>query len=190
MGVYETHKEGKLNNSPRKQSLIIILYLVIALTITSNATADKKIDWNEFIKKLSTIIVDKYDKSPLAKYKGTWKHAFKKIAKEIGIICTRGEDHWERIIEPHIIQKRNQSLGSSRKASNNFSSSGYQLSRRNTSLKASNTSSLNYQRNLTVAGKLKLSENYKKINKKWVLNSGTVVEDKIYMRSKEFLYEQ
>ncbi|KAG0932794.1 hypothetical protein G6F30_010571 [Rhizopus arrhizus] len=168
----------------------LVLEEMIALTITSKATADKKIDWNEFIKELSTTIIDKYDKSPLAKYKGAWKHAFKKIAKEIGIICKRGEDHWEKIVEPHIIQKYDQSLsGSSRKASNTPSSSGSQLSTRDTSSKASSTSSLNYQRDLTVVDKLKLSENYKKINKKWVLNSGTAVEDKIYMKSKEFLYE-
>jgi hypothetical protein len=111
--------------------------------------------------------------------------------KEIGIICKRGEDRWEKIVEPYIIQKYDQSLsGSSRKVSNTPSSSGSQLSRRDTSSKASSTSSLNYQRDLTVADKLKLSENYKKINKKWVLNSGTAVEDKIYMVSKEFLYEQ
>lgn len=104
MGIYETHKEDKRNNSPRKQ-LLIILYLVIVLTITSKATADKKIDWNEFIKELSPTIIDKYDKSPLAKYKGAWKHAFRYIAKEIGITRKRGKDHWEKIVELHIIQK-------------------------------------------------------------------------------------
>lgn len=161
MGIYETHKEGKRNNSSRKQ-LLIILYLVIALTITSKATADKKIDWNEFIKDHSTTIIDKYDKSPLVKYKGAWKHAFRKVAKEIGITCKRGEDHWEMIVEPHIIQNDQSVSGSSRKASNTPSSSGSQLSRRDTSSKASNTSSLNYQRDLTVADKLMLSENYKK----------------------------
>jgi hypothetical protein len=41
---------------------------VTLLTITSNATADKKIELDEFIKELSTTIIDKYDKSSFAKY--------------------------------------------------------------------------------------------------------------------------
>jgi hypothetical protein len=119
------------------------------------------------------------------------RHAFRQAAKEIEMICKRGEDRWEVIIEPHINHKYDQSQsGSSRKANNTTSSSGSQSPRRDTSSKASNTSSLNYQRDLTAADKLKLSENYKKINKKWILNTGTVVEDNINMKSKEFLYDQ
>jgi hypothetical protein len=43
---------------------------VIALTITSKARTDKKIDWNEFIDELNTTIINEYDNSPLANYKG------------------------------------------------------------------------------------------------------------------------
>lgn len=135
---------------------------MIALTITSKATADKKIDWNEFIKELSTTIIDKYDKSPLTEYKSAWKHAFKSIAKENGIICKRGTDHWEKIVEPHIIQKYDQSLsGPSRKASNTHSSSGSRNAH-SSSGSQSSTSSINYQRDLTAADKVKLSEGFKK----------------------------
>lgn len=79
---------------------------MIPLTITSKAIADKKINWNEFIKELSATIIDKYDKSPFVEYKGAWKHAFRKIAKEIGIICKRGEDDWEKIVEPTYTEIR------------------------------------------------------------------------------------
>lgn len=167
---------------------------MIALTTISNGTADKKINWNDFIKELKVSILENYDNSPFAKYKGAWKHAFKKIDPDPdpdrgAWNHWRSDDEWESIIGSYI-QEHDQQSSSIEKASNTPSSPGPQLSRADTSSKATSTSSLNYQRELTVADKVKVSENFKKVNKKWVLNSGTTVEDMVYMTSKEFSYEQ
>lgn len=54
----------------------------------------------------------------------------------------------------------------------------------------SSTSSLNYQHILNETDKDLINVTYKRIDQKWVLNSGTIVEDVIYKHVKDFKVEQ
>lgn len=54
----------------------------------------------------------------------------------------------------------------------------------------SSTSSLQYQQKLSNEDFLLLKSSYESIQNKWVLRSGTCVEDIMYEASREFIYEQ
>lgn len=54
----------------------------------------------------------------------------------------------------------------------------------------SSTSSLHYQQKLSNEDFLLLKTSYESIQNKWVLRSGTCVEDIMYEASRKFIYEQ
>jgi hypothetical protein len=54
----------------------------------------------------------------------------------------------------------------------------------------SSTSSLHYQQKLSNEDFLLLKTSYESIQNKWVLRSGTCVEDIMYEASQKFIYEQ
>ena len=58
------------------------------------------------------------------------------------------------------------------------------------SFKSQSTSSLKFQRLLSISDKITIEKNHSKINNKWKLKTGTYVEDLIYYKAKEFNYEQ
>lgn len=110
-------------------------------------------------------------------YKGNWKKLFRVFSRKLGITITRdnstSKDIWTEYITLPIKEKSK---------NDSKSTSGTSTS--------SITSSIQYQKELSVADRAVLNEVHKKISFKWKLKSGTVVEDTLYNDSKDYKYEQ
>lgn len=113
-------------------------------------------------------------------YKGTWKQAFKKAAAQLSlpIDTSDREDLWDYFIIQYIKEKEPKELDSVTSGSNSTNKS------------YNSTSSLLYQRKLTLVDYSNISANFAKIKKKWKLKSGKMVEDIMFEASKDFIVEQ
>ncbi|CEI88235.1 hypothetical protein RMCBS344292_02629 [Rhizopus microsporus] len=123
-------------------------------------------------------IISNYNGEEHKKYKSLWKHAYKTAAKDLKLDfdAISHEDEWKVIEEELPSPYKSQSGPSlSSKTSSNSNSNR-------------NTSSLEYQKKLISADYIKLKEIHSKIKNKWILSSGTNVEDTIYNVSKTFNY--
>lgn len=140
----------------------------------------EKLSWNKFLLDMKNRIISNYNGEEHKKYKSLWKHAYKTAAKDLKLDfdAISHEDEWKVIEEELPSPYKSQSGPSlSSKTSSNSNSNR-------------NTSSLEYQKKLISADYIKLKEIHSKIKNKWILSSGTNVEDTIYNVSKTFNYVQ
>ncbi|KAI9259241.1 hypothetical protein EDC94DRAFT_160356 [Helicostylum pulchrum] len=120
---------------------------------------------------MSSRIIDSYNGDHKTTYCSNWEKKFKDVSKKLGLNILRGEkqeDVWTEKITPHLFKNTTASKSSSH---------------------TSSTSSLTYQRLLSENDKKLISSVHRNINHKWVLSSGTVVEDVIYKHAKDFKVE-
>ncbi|CAO3645400.1 unnamed protein product [Mucor hiemalis] len=135
------------------------------------AGKSKRIHWSTFLDQMSAEIIETYNGEDERLYQSSWKNNFKEACKKLKIIVGREDDRtdqWAEKITPFIVGRTIIS---------------------NSSSVTSSTSSLSYQSVLGEKDQHLLQNMHKKIKQKWILNSGTVVEDKIYSYIKDFQVE-
>lgn len=148
------------------------LQLEIASQLLDLAGKAKQVQWCSFVEQMSSYIIDSYNGDNKTAFYSNWKKKFKDVSRKLKLDIIRDEkqvDVWTEKITPHLFINTTVSKSSSH---------------------VSSTSSLSYQRLLSENDKKLLSSVHQNINHKWVLSSGTVVEDIIYKHVKDFKVEQ
>ncbi|KAG1471251.1 hypothetical protein G6F56_002231 [Rhizopus delemar] len=147
------------------------LQLEIASQLLDLAGKAKQVQWCSFVEQMSSYIIDSYNGDNKTAFYSNWKKKFKDVSRKLKLDIIRDEkqvDVWTEKITPHLFINTTVSKSSSH---------------------VSSTSSLSYQRLLSENDKKLLSSVHQNINHKWVLSSGTVVEDIIYKHVKDFKVE-
>ncbi|KAL0073762.1 hypothetical protein F4703DRAFT_1745744 [Phycomyces blakesleeanus] len=147
------------------------LQLEIAFQLLDLAGEAKQVQWSSFVEQMSSYIINSYSGDHKTTYCSNWKKKFKDFSKKLGLNIIRDEkqvDVWNETITPHLFINTTASKSSSH---------------------ISSTSSLRYQRLLSENDRKLIDSVHQNINHKWVLSSGTVVEDAIYKHAKDFKVE-
>ncbi|KAI8643104.1 hypothetical protein BD408DRAFT_465276, partial [Parasitella parasitica] len=147
----------------------------IHLSLVSQSKDRSNVSWNIFVSEMRSLMLSRYDNTPMSDYKAVWKQAFKNAANSLSysIESNEQEDTWnEEIID---------ALKETKTSESNFDESCHKL--------CTSTSSLLYQKKLLPVDYSNMSEVFSKLTKKWKLKSGRMVEDVVFKASKEFIVE-
>ncbi|ORE12397.1 hypothetical protein BCV71DRAFT_191128 [Rhizopus microsporus] len=150
----------------------------IASILLAEAGPNRVAEWNNFIEKMETLIVEKYNGTNLNTYKGMWKRQFKANVKKMNLsLETSPTDFWATNIVKKLKKKKVLNNGSEESSE--------------TRTDSKSTSSINYQRQLKENDYALLDERHEKIKDKWTLKlkSDKIVEDVIYKQARQYNYE-
>lgn len=146
------------------------------------------VSWNRFVSDMRSLILSRYDNTPISDYRAVWKQVFKTAVNNLSLSIEMNEqgDIWNEKIVDDLKEKRLATSRSETPHSTTFESSSNE-SRNKTH---SSTSSLSYQRQLLPVDYSNISETFSKLTKKWKLKTDRIVEDVMHKASKEFIVEQ
>lgn len=111
-------------------------------------------------------------------FKGSWKEVFRETSKKLTLTITRDNfsvDSWI-----HYVSEKLKAKGKS--------DSCPTISKSSTTINP--TSSIQYQKQLTTNDFAMFDSAHKKITEKWELSSGTILDDVIHAKAKNYSYEQ